>query len=74
MSRALVALLLLILPIAAPAKAASEKCEAAMAKAMECHQVCQDSHNDAAGLKQCENSCPSTPKGCADGTDSAPEK
>jgi hypothetical protein len=74
MSRVFLIASLLIAAAAAPATSAPAKCEAAMSQVMECHQACQDSHFDAPGLKQCEDKCPSTPKGCADGTDKAPEK
>lgn len=74
MIRMLVLSALLTAPGLASAAAAPTKCEAAIAKAMQCHQDCQDSNFDAAGLERCENACPSTPEGCADGTDKAPEK
>jgi hypothetical protein len=74
MLRALILALLMLCPVVTAPLAAPSKCETAMTTVMECHQACQDSHFDAPGLKQCEDKCPSTPKGCADGTDKVPAK
>jgi hypothetical protein len=73
MTRALI-LALLLVPIVTPAVAAAAKCETARKQAFECHQSCQDSYSDAAGLKRCETKCPSAQQGCADETNEAPAK